>query len=111
MTKVLNIDEFQTEAPFVVVVKGVEHAMVQPTVQMFLDNLADLERLAAAPTVADEVKMTVKMICRAFPTLKEADVNGWPLPAIERLFNIVRGFDADGQVTETDAEGNAQPAS
>ncbi|NKX37872.1 hypothetical protein HGG70_08100 [Rhodobacteraceae bacterium R_SAG4] len=111
MTKVLNIDEFQPEAPFTVVTKGVEHHMVEPTVQMFLDNLADLEALAAAPTVADEVKMTVKMICRAFPTLSFEDVCLWPLPAIESLFNVVRGLEGDGKVTEQDEEGNGQPAS
>lgn len=112
MTKVLNIDDILNKEPaYSIVIKGVTHDMSAPSVENFLDNLKDLEDLAAAPDVAGEVKITVRMICRVFKTLKEEDVRKWPVEAIERLFAIIRGQEDEASVSEESAEGNAPTAS
>lgn len=107
MTKVLNFDELLSEPAYTVIIKGVEHHMQTPTLEDFIANLKDMEALAAAPNMLAEVEATARMIARAFPTLTEADVRQWPVPAIERLFATIRGFDGDTTVTEASAEGNA----
>lgn len=111
MTEVINIDAFKEEAPLKIKAGGVEHEMASPSIQTVLDNLNDLEELAKAPDVRSELNLTVRMIVRAFPTLTEEGVKSWPLPMIEKLFNTVRGGDAEATVQETDAQGNGQAAS
>lgn len=109
-TKVLNIDDLKSEVLYVIEVDGEEHKLVAPTVQDFLDNIADLEALAAAPNIKEEINVSVRMIVRAIPTLTEERVKSWPLTAIERLFNVVRGYDQNGEVVEKDEEGNVAAA-
>lgn len=110
MTQVLNIDEFKKKTPLSVVVGGKTHHMQPSTVQTFLDNLEDMEALAKAPSIKDEIHLTVRMIVRAFPTLTEEEVRQWPLYSIEEVFNTVRGGGAtSAEVIEKDASGNQQP--
>ena len=111
MTKILNIDELITEAPMVIVIEGVEHPMKTATLEDFLQNMKDLEAMAAAPSVVAETEITVKMIARSIPSLSEADILKWPMPAITRLFDIIREVDPDAQIEEKDSEGNASSGS
>lgn len=111
MTKILNIDDLLQESPLKVVIGGKEHAMSTPTMSDFLQNMKDLEALAAAPSLVTETEITVKIIARAFPTLTEADVLAWPVNVIENLFQLIRGIDPDAKVEEADTEGNVSPAS
>lgn len=110
MTKVLNIDDIRAETPYVVVVKGVEYEMKTPTVEDFIENLRDMEALAAAASLSSEIELTVRMIVRAFPKLSTETVMQWPLVAIEKLFAVIRGIDPDA-TAEVGAEGNDKPAS
>ena len=111
MTKILNIDELINEAPMIVVIDGVEHKMKTATLEDFLQNMKDLEAMAAAPSIVAETEITVKMIARSLPTLTEEDILKWPMPAITRLFDIVREADPDTQVEENDSEGNVSSGS
>lgn len=112
MTKVLNIDDIRNEvAPYSITVGGKSHDMKHPTVEDFIENLKDLDALAAAPSVIEETRATVRMIVRAFPSLTEAEVTGWPVKAIEKLFLIIRGVDPDALKGEEDDQGNPVAAS
>lgn len=110
-TKILNIDELLEEVPMKIIVKGQEHAMSVVSMENFLENMKDLEALAAAPSVIAETEITIRVIGRSFPTLTEADIRKWPVTAIENLFNLIRGVDPDAQVEGTDSEGNPSSAS
>jgi hypothetical protein len=111
MTKVLNIDDLLAQPNAKVVVNGVEHEMKTASVADFLQNMKDLEAMAAAPSIVAETELTVRMIARAFPTLTEDDVLKWPVPAIEKLFTFIRGIDPDAKVEAKDDEGNGSSAS
>jgi hypothetical protein len=111
MTKVLNIDDLIAQPTAKIVVNGIQHEMRTPSVEDFLCNMKDLEAMAAAPSIVAETELTVRMIARAFPSLTEADVMKWPVPAIEKLFAYIRDIDPDAKVEESDVEGNASSAS
>jgi hypothetical protein len=110
MTEVFNVDVFKEASPLVVSISGVEHKMVPASVQVFLENIADLEKLEKNPTLKEQVEWTVRILTRAFPTIPAKEFHTWPLSAIESLFNKVRTHDDRAQVEETDAEGNEQAA-
>lgn len=110
MVKILNIDELVQEAPIVIVLGGEEHAMKIPTLEDFLMNMKDLEAMAAAPNMTVETEMTIRMIARAFPSLTEERVRQMPMPAVERLFAIVREADPDAKIEDKDDEGNGSSA-
>lgn len=107
MTKVLNIDDLRSEVPFTIRVNGKSHDMAAPTIQNFIDNMKDLEALAAEPDVLKETEMVVRMVVRAFPTLTPEEIKSWPVGALENLFEIIRGVDPDAEVQEEGAEGNS----
>jgi hypothetical protein len=110
-TKILNIDELLQDSPMKVIVDGKEHLMKNPSMKDFLENMKDIEKLSAAPSIVHETEITVRVIARSFPSLKESDVLEWPVSAIESLFGLIRGIDPDAVIEGSDKEGNPSPAS
>lgn len=99
MTKVINLDALTDEPAVVIVLNGVEHAMVAPTVGSFVTNMKMVQSLAVDAGVADEVDMMIGMILRAFPTLTREDVEGMSFKHLQSISDLSR----TGQVATMDA--------
>lgn len=104
MTKIINIDALQEEPPFTLEIGDEKHPMKVFTVDDFLSNMKDIEKLGANPSFSDELELSIKIIARAFPTLGEERVRKFQVSTIEKLFRISRGEDPNGS-----AEGAENP--
>lgn len=112
MTKVINIDALQEEAPFVLVIDGKEHPMKIASVQDFVENMKLIEALGTNASFVDELEVSIKVIARAFPSLTEDEIRGWQVSVIDKLFRISRGEDVLSESDLKEAhEGNAPTAS
>lgn len=109
MTKVINLDDLSTEPPVRITIGGKTHDMKVLTMQDLIDNLKTVEELGMNPGVAQELEAGVKIIGRAFPTLKESQIRNLPVDTLQQLIEIARGGTAE--VAEEGEEGNGKPAS
>lgn len=112
MTKIVNLDALATAPKLTILVDGVKHDMVEPTVQSFIDNMTEIEAMGMNPSPLNEMKLGVKIIQRAFPTISEEAMSKWTLERLNMLVNIARSGGAE--IVTDDAEeaasGNAPKA-
>lgn len=102
MTKVLNLDEFQTEKKLVL--KGKEHAVRSMTVEEFIAGDDWDERFKKADGKG-QVEMLIDMLLRYIPTCNRADLVGLEVGKLSVLVNFVRGLDAAADAAAT-PQGN-----
>lgn len=101
MTKLINIDALQEEPPFILQIGEEEHPMKVFSVDDFLINMKEIEKLGTNPSFSEELELSVRIIGRAFPTLGEARVRQFQTSTIEKLFKISRGEDPNAAPGET----------
>lgn len=107
--QVLNISKLRKPASMVVVIDDVRHERAEPTVEDLLTTVEDVEALAV-PNVkmSEQLKITLRIITRAFPTLTEAMLRKRPAEELNALFDAARG---EVEVEAEDEAGNEKPAS
>lgn len=102
MTKIINIDALQEEPPFTLEIGTEKHPMKVFSVEDFLTNMKEIEKLGTNPKFSDELELSIRIIGRAFPSLGEDRVRQFQVSTIEKLFRISRGEDPNA--TPGDAE-------
>lgn len=108
--KILNTADLLPKDPLVLKIDGVEHVKVEPTTREMIQTLKDLEELAKATSMVEELEFVCNVIRRAFPSITQEMIDEWPAGIIGEIFSIARDGN-DAQVEQKDAEGNVAPAS
>lgn len=108
----LDLDAVAGEADFVLKLKGKEHKLKVATVETFIQNMQDLEGLSMSASAADELKVAVAIVKRAFPTIPEDELKELNILQVKAIADFAQS--ANGEKVEKiseDAEGNAPAAS
>lgn len=95
MAQIVNIDALVEEPPFILEIAGEQHPMKVFSVEDFLTNMKEIEKLGANPAFADELELAIRIIGRAFPTLGEEAIRKFQVSTIDKLFRISRGEDIE----------------
>ena len=104
--KILNIDAF-AKITRQISFGGKTHAIEEPSVQQFIDNLKAaelLEKEGEQDNVAKNFEQAIATIRQAIPTLRDADVRALKLPAMTAVLQFIRG-EMDGTEGVAPAEG------
>jgi len=108
MTKVLNLDELETAVEKSIQIDGNEHFMEPLTVEEFINNMKEIEAIQASGadmSASETFERSLKMILRAFPTLKEDRVRKMRTHQVDALFAFVQG-ETEQEVERAAASGN-----
>lgn len=111
----LDLDAVAGNAEFVLKLKGKEHSLQVATVETFIANMQDLESLSMNASAADELKVALAIVKRAFPTIPEADLKGLTVLQVKAIADFAQTANGE-KVEKTDetadegAEGNAPAA-
>lgn len=106
MTKILNVDEIETDLDKAIVVGGVTYQMTPFSVEDFLDNMRQIESISQQElTGADLYERSLGMIIRAFPGLPEDVVKKLNTHQVEAIFQFMKAK------TEEEAERIAEDVS
>lgn len=112
MTKIIKLADIATPPKLRIEVDGETHDLKISSVQDFVDNLADLDRLSGEFTMREEMEVAIEIILRGFPTISREKMMSWPVTYIRSLSEIARGV--NGEIVTDDAEeaalGNDQKA-
>lgn len=105
--KILNIDAF-AKVTRQISFNGKTHAIEEPSVQQFIDNLKAAEKLEKdgdQENIGKNFAQAIVAICQAIPTLPEAEVRALKLPAMTAVLQFIRGeLDPDAGAAEDSAE-------
>ena len=92
----LDLDEIGTQDTMVVKIRGREHKLREATVDDFIANTRESQRLAKdAKTPDEELEAILNMILRAFPTLTRTDLGGVSMSNLNKL--LASAFAMNGQ--------------
>lgn len=86
--KILDLDALVSDV-LIVRLKGKDHPLKQATLNDFLMNAKDLERMGTAATIDDEMVTTTNMLKRAIPSLTDDDINGLKMIELTALVDWV----------------------
>jgi len=117
-TKIINIGDLKKE-PLVTIVTedGTKHSMITASVETFIENMTEIEKLGINASPVKELEVIVGIVARAFPTLSEKEIRSWPIDVIQQLSDTARGVNGEIATTDEDAakeansSGNARKAS
>lgn len=113
--KVLNLDGF-AQVKRQMTLKGVNHDVLETSVQQFIDNLAAAEALEAKgektpETLSQQVKASVDAILESVPTIDRADLVALPIEALSAIMKFIRGeLDPDVVSGKADSQPGDEPA-
>lgn len=115
-TQFLDLDAVAPKVDFSLKLNGVDHKLEEPSVEVFITNMQDIEKLALEASPREELELSIKMIMRSFPTIKEEELRALKLSQLQAIGDFARqasGQDASKEAAkdEKDAEGNAEAAS
>lgn len=107
----LDLDAVAGNAEFTLKLKGKEHKLKVATVETFIQNMQDLEGLSMTASAAEELKVALAIVKRAFPTIPEKDLNDLTVLQVKAIADYAQS--ANGEQVEKvseDAQGNAPAA-
>ncbi|WLR91002.1 hypothetical protein [Shinella zoogloeoides] len=108
----LDLDAVASNAEFTLKLNGKEHTLKVATVETFIQNMQDLEGLSMNASAADELKVAVAIVKRAFPTIPEKELRELNILQVKAIADFAQT--ANGEKVEKvseDNEGNAPAAS
>ena len=107
MAKLLNLDEVTSSTEMSLKIGGIVYPLKELTVDDFLQNMKDIENLPTTATVEEEYNLTLKLICRVFPTLTRDILGKLTLAQLKSINEFARtANEEDEKPGEGDTEGN-----
>lgn len=106
--KYLNLDELATAPNRFLKLQGVEHAIIEQTVESFIEATKLVKDLQAKAEddVASQIELTIALIVLAVPTIDNAALKTMPLISLGKIATFVRGDDEEAIAIA--AEGEAE---
>ena len=107
--KILDLDALVQEQ-IIVRLNGRDHELRHVTLKDFLENAKDIETMGKSPSLEDEIKITKRMLSRAFPSMKEADFDGLNMVQMQAIIDYAHSNNGQnaGQVAAAE-EAAANP--
>lgn len=104
--KYLNLDELATAPQRFLKFQGVEHAIVEQTVDGFIEATRLVEELnaQAEQDMIGQLDVTIKLIMLAVPTIDASALKSRPLATLGRIARFVRGEDEEEAQVEGESE-------
>ena len=107
--KILDLDAVVQES-LIIRLKGKDHELKHATLEDFLANAKDLEKLGRAPNLDEEMQTTISMLKRALPSLSIEDINGLKMAELNALVKFVHAANSqDDQAEEAKKAVNENP--
>lgn len=89
--KFLNLDEL-AKTNRTITLAGNEHAVVEMTVENFIETTKAAEALSKGdPTFAEQMEASIEMIVRSVPTLDTATLRKLSLEQLTKVLQFLRG--------------------
>ncbi|WP_456868330.1 hypothetical protein [Galbibacter sp. BG1] len=99
----LDLDAVAPEAEFTLKLNGKKHALKVATVETFIQNMQDLESLSINANAAEELKVALAIVKRAFPTIPDEDLNNLTVLQVKAIADYA--MQANGEKVEKIEEG------
>lgn len=103
--KFLNLAKIDESVVRTLQIDGKDHPVPEMTVANFVETTAAAEALGENASLGAQMKLTMGMILRSIPTLKQADLDKLSMVKLARITAFVRGED---EVEEVAAEEGAE---
>lgn len=103
MPKFLDLDAIASPVDFTIKFKGVEHKVLETTVDSFIETQRIIDAHPNAGTIAGELELMIKLIKRVVPTISEEDLRGLTFTQLSAIRDFV--FTANGEKAEAVQEG------
>lgn len=103
----LNLDELTPEPTRALMLGGIEHPIVEQTVDGFIQASALIKQMQALPETdyAGQVQITVKLIKLSVPSIDESALGARPLAALRKIQEFIRG---EQEVAEEPADSDVK---
>lgn len=107
----LDLDAVSSNAEFVLKLNGKEHKLKVATVDTFIQNMQELEGMSMNASAAEELKVAINIVKRAFPTIPVEELTSLTVLQVKAISDYA--MQANGEkteVTKETPEGNAPVA-
>lgn len=104
--KYLNLDDLATAPNRFLKLQGVEHAIIEQTVEGFIEAtklVKDLQ-VKSEDDIASQVELTVALIVLAVPTIDASALRLMPLSSLGKIAAFVRGIDEEAEAIAAEGE-------
>lgn len=109
--KYLNLDELAVAPTRFLRLGGVEHAIIEQSVEGFIEAARLVEALKTEEddekNIVNQINLTVNLIVLSVPTMNAAALGLMPLASLGKIANFVRGID-DEEIVVADAEAKGK---
>ena len=104
--KYLNLDDLATAPNRFLKLQGVEHAIIEQTVEGFIEATKLVKDLQAKSEddIASQVELTVALIVLAVPTIDASALRLMPLTSLGKIAAFVRGIDEEAEAIAAEGE-------
>lgn len=105
--KYLDLDAIAEEAVFTLKLNSKEHKLQVATVKMFAENMRDVQETTLDASITDELKVIVRIVKRAFPTMTDEDIENLTLPQLRTIADFALKASSEAvSVEKQDDQGN-----
>lgn len=109
MTKVLNLDDLETNLDKVVTIKGVDYAMKALSVEDFINQMKEIDAMTTESMTAIQMyEVSLTVILRAFPGLEEDVLRSLNTFQIDSLYAFLKDKAEDIVEDGADAVGSSE---
>jgi hypothetical protein len=110
--KFLDLDAVAVEEEFTIKLNGKTHKLHFATVETFIANMKDFEKLGLNASTAEELDITMTILKRAFPTVTEEEMRNLTIHQMQAINDFARTANGEKtNITEASSEGNGLAAS
>lgn len=108
--EILNIDDLMPKSKRAIKLGGVEHEVVEMSVQMFIESVAEANKLKQLPHDSTEhLESTIRLVNRAIPSLAADVIRSLPMDVLGTIVQFINGeLDEEikkGKAAQDESEG------
>jgi hypothetical protein len=104
MAKILNLDNLGAKEERQLVLGGKEYRIKEMSVEDFIESSKTAEKLENEKSVVVQMEAAIKLIKRAVPDIKEAELRALSMEQLAAVSRFVRGEDPEKIVTAGEGE-------
>lgn len=111
-TQYLDLDAIKPAQEFKVKLGGQEHILKETDVETFILNTEDVQKLGLLSNAVEELKLSLRLVSRAFPTIPEPVLQKLTFSQCNALIEFARTANGEVKVTEemqAEADATADP--
>lgn len=94
-TKILNLEELASKEARVLRINGVDHPVLEMSVQDFIETTLAAERLEGETSIVKQLEATFDLVIRAVPSVDKAVLKRMTLDQLQAMTAFIRGGDPE----------------